>query len=117
MPDAAHTSQEARPHCSSSSGLFAVILQQASTAFFETAIDEQDGDQAAAKRQKVDSLSEEETRAHARARAFLKDFAAIPLASLAPEEGVQQAKQLYAQLQQDASSMPALHRLLAVSAG
>lgn len=33
------------------------------------------------------------------------------------EAGKQQAKQLYAQLQQDASSMPAVHRLLAVNAG
>ena len=77
----------------------------------------QDRDQPAAKRQKVDSLSDEESRAHARARAFLKDFAAIPLASIGPEAGVQQAKQLYAELKQDAGSMPALHRLLAVNTG
>jgi len=65
----------------------------------------------------VDSEGDEEGKAHARARAFLKDFASIPLASLEPEAGLQQAKQLYAQLQQDASSMPALHRLLAVNVG
>lgn len=76
-----------------------------------------DGNQPSAKRQKVDSLSNEESKAHARARTFLKDFAAIPLASIGPEAGVQQAKQLYAQLQQDAGSMPALHRLLAVNTG
>ena len=75
----------------------------------------QDGAQPAAKRQKVGNLSDEESKAHARARAFLKDFAAIPLASIGPEAGVQQAKELYAKLQQDAGSMPALHRLLAVN--
>ncbi|KAL0034692.1 hypothetical protein WJX77_003027 [Trebouxia sp. C0004] len=76
-----------------------------------------DGDVLSAKRQKVDTVGVEEGQAHARARAFLRDFAAIPLASLEPEAGIQQAKQLYAQLQQDASSMPALHRLLAVNVG
>ena len=34
-----------------------------------------------------------------------------------PEAAKQQAQQLYEQLQQDASGMPALHRLLAVNAG
>ena len=77
----------------------------------------QDGAEPAAKRQKDDASSEEECKAHARARAFLQDFAAIPLKSLDPEAAKRQAKQLYDQLQQDASSMPALHRLLAVSAG
>lgn len=77
----------------------------------------QDGSEPAAKRQKVDASSEEDSKAHARARAFLQDFAAIPLKSMDPEAAKQQAKQLYDQLQQDASSMPALHRLLAVNAG
>lgn len=82
-----------------------------------TSAAQDEGGEPAAKRQKVDSVGEDEGRAHARARAFLKDFASIPLASMDPEAGMQQAKQLYAQLQQDASSMPALHRLLAVNAG
>lgn len=76
----------------------------------------QDGSEPAAKRQKVDG-ADEDGKAHARAKAFLKDFAAIPLASLDPEAALQQAKALYTQLQQDANSMPALHRLLAVSTG
>ena len=65
----------------------------------------------------MEACSEEDSKAHARARAFLQDFAAIPLKSMDPEAAKQQAQQLYQQLQQDASSMPALHRLLAVNAG
>ena len=70
-----------------------------------------------AKRQKVEACSEEDSKAHARARAFLQDFAAIPLKSMNPEAAKHQAQHLYEQLQQDASCSPALHRLLAVNAG
>ncbi|KAL3140673.1 hypothetical protein ABBQ32_005238 [Trebouxia sp. C0010 RCD-2024] len=76
-----------------------------------------DETQPAAKRQKVEACSEEDSQAHARARAFLRDFAAIPLKSLDPDAAKQVAQTLYDQLQQDASCMPALHRLLAVNAG
>lgn len=74
----------------------------------------QDGAAPAAKRQKV---ADDESRAHARAKVFLQDFAAIPLMSMSPDAALQQAKQLYTQLQQDADSLPGLHRLLAVSTG
>lgn len=76
----------------------------------------QDDAEPVAKRQKMDAV-DDESRAHARAKLFLKDFAAIPLTSLEPDAALQQAKQLYTQLQQEAASLPALHRLLAVSAG
>lgn len=76
----------------------------------------QDGAEPAAKRQKVDA-GEDDSKAHARAKLFLDDFAAIPLTSLEPDAALEQAKQLYTQLQQDAAHMPALHRLLAVGAG
>lgn len=76
----------------------------------------QDGAEPGAKRQKV-AATDDEGKAHARAKTFLNDFAAIPLSSLEPDAALQQAKQLYTQLQQDAASMPALHRLLAVTTG
>lgn len=76
-----------------------------------------DETQPAAKRQKVEAFSEEDSQAHARARAFLRDFAAIPLNSLDPDAAKQAAQHLYDHLQQDASCSPALHRLLAVNTG
>lgn len=48
----------------------------------------------------------------ARARAFLADFAALPLKSLEAGEGLEKAQALLSQLEADAAGIPALQALL-----
>eukprot|EP00891_Asterochloris_glomerata_P003123 jgi/Astpho2/3123/fgenesh1_pm.00051_%23_46_t len=64
------------------------------------------GAEPAAKRQKVDPDAAEAT---ARVRAFLEEFAALPVQQ---DAGVQQAKALYQQLVTEAEQFPALQQLL-----
>ena len=66
-----------------------------------------DATEPAAKRQKVDPDALEAT---ARVRAFLEEFAALPVQQ---DDGVQQAKALYQQLVTEAEQFPALQQLLA----
>ncbi len=56
----------------------------------------------------------EEEKAGKRARMFMRDFAALPLDSLSPEQAVTQSQKLYTQLVADAASMPTLQRLIQV---
>ena len=49
-----------------------------------------------------------------RARAFMEEFAALPLDSLSPEQAVAQSQALYKQLTEDAASLPTLQQLLQV---
>ncbi|KAK9813003.1 hypothetical protein WJX72_007194 [[Myrmecia] bisecta] len=61
---------------------------------------------------------DEEQQCAARARAFLQEFAAMPLDRMEPADAVQQARELYAQLQADAAHLPPLQSLLqSVTAG
>ena len=70
-------------------------------------------EQAGSKR-KRDGATDEEAAA-VRAKAFLREFAALPLDKLDPDEAVRQTADLYEQLESDAAEMPALKQMLACS--
>ena len=65
----------------------------------------------AGSKRKRDDLSEEE-KATVRAQSFLREFAALPLDKLDPDEAVRQTADLYQQLESDAADMPALQQML-----
>ena len=62
-------------------------------------------------KRKRDDVAEDEAAA-VRAKAFLKEFAALPLDKLDPDEAVRQTADLYQQLESDAAEMPALRQML-----
>lgn len=68
-------------------------------------------EQAGSKRKREDATDEE--AAAVRAKSFLREFAALPLDKLDPDEAVRQTADLYQQLESDAATMPALQQMLA----
>ena len=65
------------------------------------------------KRKRDDSADEE--AAAVRTKAFLREFAALPLDKLDEDEAVRQTADLYQQLESDAAELPALQQMLMCS--
>ena len=66
---------------------------------------------AGSKRKRSDAADDDEAAA-VRAQSFLREFAALPLDKLEPDEAVRQTADLYQQLESDAAEMPALRQML-----
>lgn len=67
--------------------------------------------QVGAKRKRV-SGPDDTARGAARVRAFLRDFAALPIDQMSPDEAVKAAEDLKKSLEQDAAANPWLQQIL-----